>query len=472
MKAEFATNARAETLSEIFRKQVPTFGYLVPPNALTAKLKQQLSELAGNGEPLIVDNGMFDDIGRISRAFQYEASIIRADRQKLEVQLKRDPMWRDLSTKQQKASLGLAKALSKQAGTALGESLENQRKLATFGIVGVEDITAALWLRARLDAPEMPGTRASLRNRNRIVAKHAASIQKTLAPKERKHYLPVASALGYDSAFDAGVAFAEAGLIGAAMGFGAYMADDFYADSVVVGGKLHKFPRPFPMRYLRTALAARGFWDGWRSATGRAPRRFHFLGLGSPIMLPLVALAARDTPMLTFDATSPIRDAVEGTMYTSMNGYLKIRTRRLSERLASGELRRWTCPCGFCKVFMHAHPFDYMRGRRWASSKGASFQVEAGDLRDSGELFHAYPLMSEPKSGALRKAVSEARSGHNHWVIANIAREISRHGNRRSQLDQYVAQVVKDYSLATSSVVSGEAVAFALEIVRGRWPSR
>ena len=85
---------------------------------------------------------------------------------------------------------------------------------------------------------------------------------------------------------NAGRAFGSAGLRSAAMGFGAFMADNSFSNRIVIQGRAHSLPRPLPMRYLRTALVARGFWDGWK-VTRSAPRRFHFLGLGAPIMIPL-----------------------------------------------------------------------------------------------------------------------------------------------------------------------------------------
>jgi hypothetical protein len=75
-------------------------------------------------------------------------------------------------------------------------------------------------------------------------------------------YLPVASALDYDTAFQAGRLFGPSGVSGVAMGLGAFMADDSLSDTVVLRGRAHRLRRRLPMRYLRTALVARGFWDG------------------------------------------------------------------------------------------------------------------------------------------------------------------------------------------------------------------
>ena len=50
---------------------------------------------------------------------------------------------------------------------------------------------------------------------------------------------------------------------------------------------------------------------------------------------PEEGLAAWGTKDLSYDATSPIKDAVEGSLYVSKPAYLKIRIRSIAWRLAS-----------------------------------------------------------------------------------------------------------------------------------------
>lgn len=469
MDADFAINARPETVAQGFRRILRPWGYLIPPSGLTRNLRASLANLATANVPLIVDNGQFDDITRISTLFAPSIASIQAELVALEARLGRAPRWRDLEVVQRQTLKRLADELASSAASAEGMGLPEQLALSTAGVIGAEDITGALWLRAGLHSPAMPRTREKIRRRNTDVAKQAVVAISSLPRAARTDYLAVASALDYDTAFDAGRVFADAGLTGAAMGFGAFMADNSFADQFVIGARVHVLPRPLPMRYLRTALAARGFWDGWRHAGRRAPRRFHFLGLGAPIMMPIVAVAARGTPRLTFDATSPIRDAVEGTLYSSLGAYLKIRTRRIAERLASGQIRSWSCPCGFCRSFVRAHPFDYARGRLWGKQRPAGAGVSADDLRPSGVLFDAYPLMSEPPGGALRQAVSYARSGHNHWVVSQVLKDVRQHGQRGATLERHTERVVSQYQESTSSSYFAQAVALSLEIARGNF---
>jgi hypothetical protein len=221
-----------------------------------------------------------------------------------------------------------------------------------------------------------------------------------------------------------------------------------------------------PNRYLRTALAARGFWDGYRKQAGSPPEGFHFLGLGAPIMIGIAALSAWGSADLTFDATSPIKDAVEGTLYISKPAYLKIRTQKSALRLASGTGLKWDCPCPFCKDFTNKHPFDYEEGNSWYK-KMKPADVTAADLSPDGALYKAYPLFSEPHGGELRKAVTFTRMGHNHWALEDILARLRKNATSLAKLKKHIEGVVSDYEANTSSNQFGDAVRFAYKLAAG-----
>ncbi len=133
-----------------------------------------------------------------------------------------------------------------------------------------------------LEREYLPYTRSDYKKINEEVARRVASDRTTLPAQLASAYYPVASALSYAIAFDAGEAFAEHGLKRVSMGFGAYMADGHYSDRVIIDGRLVKLADLMPNRYLRTALAARGFWDGYRKKAGRPPEAFHFWAWAHP----------------------------------------------------------------------------------------------------------------------------------------------------------------------------------------------
>lgn len=465
--ARFLPNLRTLTIESSFRQRLRPGGYLAPPAYLTGVLRQQARRLRGEGRLLIADNGLFDDIGSLAPQFKSAADAIQAALSSRRTELGRPVRRDDLSQALLDDAAELARKAAAAASTVDPEAhLDDQLDISPTGVIGVEDITAALWLRLGLDSRVLADRRTELARRNANVAKRAIAAMRSDILGGAT-YLPVASALDYDTAFDAGRAFAAAGLRAASMGFGAYMADDAYVDTVKVRGRWRRLPGSVPQRYLGTVLAARGFWDGWREERGSAPGAFHFLGLGAPIMIAIVALAARATPILTFDATSPIRDASEATIYASRPAYLKIRTWTAAEQLASGARERWACPCPFCRDFCEAYPFDYDAGAQWFSGRT---DVKGTDLRPGGGLYDAYPLLATGSPDARGRALETARVGHNHWVLERITSGLRRSSDSRAELQNHVDQVVEDYEQATNASTFARATRLAFEIARGAWP--
>jgi hypothetical protein len=464
-KLGFVVNLRNLTIDPVFRRRLNPSGYLAAPAALTALLRKAAGTIARDGRLLVADNGLFDDIGAITKALAADSGEVRHRLDALDGRLGRPLTAGDLDAKTARLVAALADEAGARAdGLAPGYTLADRLSLNPTAAIGNEDITGAMWIRLGVDAV-LPKVRSrELRRRNRAVACAAAHDRQDV-PK-RVNYLPVASAFDYDTAFDAGREFASAGLTGAACGFGAYMADDRSTDTIVIRGRIRKLPGLLPQRYLRTALAARGFWDGWHAETGGAPKAFHFLGLGAPIMMPIVALAARATPVLTFDATSPIRDAGEGTIYVSRPAYLKIRAWKVAERLAGDPKARWNCPCPFCRAFVRDHPFDYADGHAWRKAHPRKV-VTAVDLRGQAALAKAYPLLAQAGSrDPLRDLVEMARVGHNHWALDEICAAASRARN----LDAHVAGIVAAYAEESRGTQFIAAVKLALDIARGGLP--
>jgi phosphatidylethanolamine-binding protein (PEBP) family uncharacterized protein len=70
----------------------------------------------------------------------------------------------------------------------------------------------------------------------------------------------------------------------------------------------------------------------------------------------------------------------------------------------------------------------------------------------------------------LRKAVSYARSGHNHWVIADVMRDIRKNGKSRRTLEKHAQHIVDLYQTATSSSYFAKAVSLSFNIVTGKYP--
>lgn len=469
MDPRFLVNLRSSTMDPAFISALRPAGFLVAPAYLT-RATREFATSAGARRSVIVDNGLFDDVGQIAARFQQEADeVLGTLTDGLGGPISsQDAVASTLSIASRAQVADLARRVTR-ATTAAAPGLASASQLALrpTGVIGVEDIAGATLLRLGLDVTLLASGRTQLRQRNIAVARRAAAAlalgPDPTDPPPRPSLLsyPVATAHDYDTAFDAGRAFAAAGLTTAAMGFGAYMADDGYTTTYKIAGRRRPLGRRLPQRYLRTILVARGFWNGWASQTGGgAPAAFHFLGLGAPIMLGLVCLVAHRTDRITFDATSPIRDAVEGSLYTDDPAPLKTRTRRIAALLTDNPTYRWPCRCPFCTTYLARHPFDRPAAAAWRAANPRR-PITAGDLQGSAPLAAALPLLGEPTGGPARKELDNARVGHNHWVLQRICTDTRTHSTTRTGLATYLDQVVRAYEATTNADSFANAVRVA-----------
>jgi hypothetical protein len=419
-------------------------GYLVPPDYLTKASREFVTKLRRT--PVLVDNGKFDEVNLISTRLASEAAGVhtgRASRPQLDALLRR---------------------VESETSLVTGMSLDEQLSLGPTGVVGAEIPTASVLLRLHLDSYVDGAARARLGRSNATVARAAALdvSSHTELSSGAVTYYPVASAFDHDSAVAAGRAFAREDLSAVAMGFGAYMADDAFTDEERINGRTVKFPVGLPRRYLRTQLVALGFWQGWLEVRDSPPAHFHFLGLGAPIMLALTALATQSTEHLSFDATSPIKDAVAGTIYLDRPAPLKSRTRSLVRRILDSDNYHWDCPCPFCKAFLQEHAFDPAGASAWRA-RNPNRELTAADLAATSPLGKSMLLFSEPKGGTLRKDVDRARIGHNHWILQRLCRSIER-AQSSGTLRELVTSQAENYAIAAESSRYSRAVQTALDL--------
>ncbi len=444
LKLTFVHNLSRDTYAARANGHLPVQSYLIAPGNARGELRSLARGVSESRLPLVTDNGNFASITKIRKQFEDEAGILLAAVAEEGERLGRSVRRGDLSSEVVEAFDELDRRVRAEAldrGLSDSEMLVSQLPLQPQWIIGAEDLTMASWLSLDIEHRYTSRRRRDYRRYNAAVAKRANAALDILPDELRDRYYSVASAVSYNTAFDAGRVFGEAGLESVSMGFGAYMADSNWVDHVVVGRCRIDFGANLPARYIRTVAVAVGFWDGYREATGGAPRRFHFLGLGAPIMIPPVVFAARETAELSFDATSPIKDATkDGTLYTDSPALLKVRIRKVAYRLAREIGHRWNCPCPFCQAFDSQYPFDYDAGYRWFRG-GHPEEIRAVDMQPGGSLYDVYPLLSEPKAGDRRRAVNYTRTGHNHWILERLMTSLER-AHRDARLETRVCNLV------------------------------
>jgi len=443
-------------------------GFLIAPNNASGRDLELTHHVRDLGFDVLADNGNFSLLGPIARDFTDEAKALKEQVDDVERTLGRTVRKGELPDALIKKYQELAtrvRAAARIAVPADADLLAAQEVLRPTAVVGVEDLTMAAWLRLDIEPRYLNHRRRVYRRYNVSVAKRAAALEVTLPPELAAAHYPIASAMSFNTAKDAGREFAAAGLTGVAMGFGAYMADNHYSDHMYRDRKRIDFGGNYPQRYTRTVAAAVGFWEGYEEVAGKPPHRFHFLGVGTPIMIAALALVAADTEEVSFDATSPILDATQGgTVYSDEPAHLKLRTRKIAYNLALTPGMEWDCPCPFCTSFTATAPFDYDRGHAWLATSGAT-DVSTTDLQPGGGLYEAYPLLSEPSGGELRREVNYARVGHNHWIIDRLMNSLNR-ASSDGRLATRVRNIVRDYQRNTTPAFAN-ALEVSLQLASG-----
>ncbi len=257
-------------------------------------------------------------------------------------------------------------------------------------------------------------------------------------------------AIDYDTAQLAGRLAGEAGVKGIASGLVGALRDKNYVDYRIADGALVPLPRPVPRPYLRVMEIVAGYYVGYGRATGKR-LRFHGLGVGTPILLPLLSVFGDADTLLATDSTAPIVDGWTSptiSLYVDRPAPLKYKAHRIAEYwLRDGY--GWDCPCPYCQDFMERHPHDVDGARRWWKSRGSP-RLTRADMHRSSELSHLLPILGAPADPNLRRDAAMTRVAHNHWVLKRLE-SASRRAAREGRLREWVAETVDRYDRAPIS---------------------
>jgi len=254
-------------------------------------------------------------------------------------------------------------------------------------------------------------------------------------------------AYDYDGACQVGAQAAPIeGLQGLAVGLASFLNDRGYTSDYTLKGRRVWVDgrRHVPRRYLRLLLVTLGLLDGFRGQ-GRPIPRLHGLGGGAPMVLPFLALCAYGSPMLSTDSTSPEKNASMGKLFVSTPAPMTVGIAAVAQALIE-ERRTWDCPCPGCSALEKLLPKDLPSARGFYRKNIAPKKIENRDLEDAGGIGRFIPLCWEAAAKETRALVKRARSEHNQWAIAEIARGLREHSSTYAQLREWVGSLCRDYS--------------------------
>lgn len=444
-RIRFLVNLRNETTTDEFRRAVQPVGWLLPPAYAGPRSRKFAALEASRGVYVLADNGLFDDISRLASMHEEAAADVVSEIQALRQSQLGAIRRHDVNAALRIRARTIARAVD-PADSLFSGHLKRSRDLAsleTTAIVGAEDPELPVSFLLGIGPEAIGYTVYEWRRVARRIADAARSDMSELPPTVA--YLPVASPQDAVSARCFAEEFARANIESAAIAFGAFMANQSYGSTILIGRREVFLPAPVPLSYIEAVVALREFLCAYRDRAGKSIKHLHLLGLGSPIVIGLAALLAADVPHLSLDATSPLRDASFGKLYSNQPALMKLDPGRVAARiLRDRRMSGWSCRCLSCRQFHTQFPQDAEAARAAWRLAGMPTELN-GQLAEGHPLGDALPLLStNVRAGARGRAARAARVGHNHWSITRMCVALSKHV-QNGTIGNYMVDVVQTY---------------------------
>ncbi len=464
----FVANLKPYTLPETTDERFDAY-------LLSADYTRGLAKLAAivraEERVLVADNGNMDVLRKAGAEFAAETASIDADRRAWEQEHRRYARPKDLPEDLQGRFRGLAHRIAAWSETVTTDdfardAVTRQLSINPSMVVGMEDLTLATMGALNVE-PEYAGLPTCFyENRARRAVTFARRTIDGEFGSLRGSILGGLHGLDYDSSVLAGRIAAEAGLDGITLGMFGALTDRNYVDFRVEDGHVIELPSAVPRPYLRVIELSAGVLEGFRRA-GRPRPAFHALGVGTPILLPLLSLLGTGERYFATDSTAPIVDGWSSptiSLYVTDPAPLKYKAYQVADSWIRGG-RGWDCECPHCARFRDAHPPDLDRARQWWRAEGEP-HIEKEMLERNGPLSGWLPFLAYPADKALRTEAGLARVGHNHWALRRLELEIRKRSGNWLELANWVQGIVNAYRATPTAEGWKVAVAEAYSLAR------
>jgi hypothetical protein len=404
---------------------------------------------------LVADNGNFDRMGALMKPLLAPAAKLAAARQAEEKRLGHAARPGQLSAGlQKKYAAWRAKVATVAAAARKSDDVKAvvkaQGAMAPTYLIGMEDFAIPLMVglgieRAYASIPMSFFTQAA----GRALDYAVKTAKGGYGPCNGSVFAGL-HAMDFDTALEIGRLAGKAKVEGIATGFGMTLDDRDFCDFRIENGKIVELGASVPRSYVRVLEVAAGLHLGYARATGHRPK-FHSLGVGTPILQPMLAVLGDKGTYTSTDSTAPIKDAYSSVtiaLYVDTPAPLKLKAYLIAEKWLDGGIP-WDCKCPYCAGFLKQHPFQLTKAKAWWKAHGRR-KLEPKDMWAPSPLAGLLPLLSMPKDPAVRKQAGLARVGHNHWVLKRLETNIRRRSG--AELREWVDGLVDKYVNAGSGV--------------------
>lgn len=407
-----------------------------------------VSQVMRQNRLLVADNGNLDRIRAMADWLQQESA---------HVDLASDSAVQDILDRLE------ARVVEGNHDGYVGAVVAQQVALGPGALIGQEDLCLpALAMSGLLDRITVPAER-----RQRWVERAIGYAKRTMAGEfgdlQGAETFAAIHCTDFDSGVRAGEAVARAGLKSIATGVTYLLQSSAYVNRRVFEGEAISLPRALPLAYLGVMEVIAGLHVGFASVTGVRPR-LHVLGLGTPVLLPLLAMFSARRGFTACDSTAPIQDAwiaPTTSLYVATPAPLKYRATRIAEFWMEGT--PWGCVCPSCARYEATYPSNPLLARdAWISNGRPS--LKQSDLREGSLYAQAFPLLTVGGSSEQSKAAAIARVEHNHWVLQTIEREARSICWSPRALNSWAASKVDAYVKATGGTAWAGALQESLAV--------
>ncbi|HLT36036.1 MAG TPA: hypothetical protein VK034_07115, partial [Enhygromyxa sp.] len=463
----FVANLKPYTLPEVVSDD--RFDAYLLSADYTSGLAELASVVRAEQRVLVADNGNMDALRSLAREFVSEAAELDAERKAWERTRGAYARPRQLPAALRRRFEALAGRIAERSQAITTDefahaAVRRQSSIDPTMLVGMEDFTLATMGSLNLEPEYMELPSSFFEARVERAVDFAQRTKRGDLGEVRGQVLAGLHALDFDSGVLAGRRAGEAGLEGVTVGMFGALTDRNYVDFRVEDGEIMDLGTVVPRPYLRVIELAAGVLEGFRRAGRRRPA-FHALGVGTPILLPLLSLLGAGEDYFATDSTAPIVDGWSSptiSLYVSEPAPIKYKAHRIAEVWLNGG-RGWDCECPHCARFHDAHPPDLGRAQRWWREQGKP-KIVKEMLERRGSLSPYLPFLGYSADDELRTEAALARVGHNHWALRQLELEIRKRSERWPELLAWVEGIVGAYQQASGSDAWSAAVneAFAL----------
>lgn len=406
------------------------------------------------GRTLVSDNGNLNEIVALIDRFRPEAAALSQARQRQERRLGRPARPGDLSDPLRERYRELASRVATEARRASDEARARrvfgvQASMGADYLIGMEDFTIAALTSLGIEPGYSRLPLSWYRRRSERAVEFAVLARDGAYGTSPSLVFAGVHGIDHDTARQAGRVAGEAGVDGVACGLAGALGDPGSTDFRVQDGRVQELEGLVPRPYLRVLDVAAGLHLGFAHAAGRRPR-FHALGVGTPILVPLLALLGDRGTFTAADSTAPILDADSSqtiALYIDDPAPLKLKAHRIAEHWLEEGLA-WSCRCPYCRRFDAEHPPRPGKARTWWRAEGKR-RLEPTDMRAPSPLADLLPLLGSAADPVVRRPAAAARIGHNHWVLRRLERAAQAHARSPKALRAWAADVVAAYEASS-----------------------